>query len=1001
MKVSQIFSSFYPNHCALIDYLDDIRHEVCKSADQPSYTVLLQKTIVCYHGKKPKKISVNVNHGFGIEEIIQRIIKIACHSSRGSNVLSLGYEIARDKTNSTGCGSLAASTIVNEHPNSNVRLLQSKPWQTLYERVGDDLMVHLLKDVSLFVLVGDSCYMQVSGNPMYNLEQNLVVGDKTIDNTSESGPQQPQSGKTRRQKKDPKSTVSILKNDPTLTANVSQIAQESTSTHQDYPGSTKTSTIDPTSTGSILKNSLQSTVTTSQGKLTSTGIKAQEEPKSQGDQESTWIKCNNDPNSTADALLDDIPHSDPVAATLYPPTFMSVDNVVDQSRLCKLNSFTAIRPLQRLQGTNTESPCGVQENPFKVVQSTQHTEFRQKDMSIVIDDMIIDDGVQSNAVQEMCHADSELFEASKLIEYRHDEFVATLDDSCVQVSEDQENAHQTESQVVEPSTTNVGIQGEERSRVEALKHTEVQQKDTNKDTVEKMEVDEHPCQKIKKKSGKRKRGKSKNRLSKKQRLDENNSSKSRSATRQVESSPVEFTSKVFKLYFPRQTLMYSSNLKDRFPNNHITSTTPYTSRGLTNFIRALFIDKMKQKGEGLPKQNKVQRVPRRFLNMKQLFENFLRRHKRCRFVKLLNLHCSSADNSNRNRPASEQQDKQDTNAVIDKKEASREILEYENAVKSFTPPYKVCQFVKAVCNLVLPKEFWGTDENKKAFYKNLQRFITLRKGEVFSLGQMVDSIKPTSCGWLKLSKNKRIPPSESEKQKEVLYRWIWWLVRDYIMVILKSFFYITEGANQSKEIFYYRKPIWRIIQDFGIKTVTSTMLRRIPKSEVADLIDSNASLGYSSMRFLPKASTVRPIVNMSTKHSTNKKGPKLSINSKLRNLFEIIKFENTRKAVGAGSSVFGVDDVYSTLKAFIAKRSNIHPLCFVHVDIYKCFDSIILERLYSIMKAVFKEEEYIIKRFVMVKGYRDGAKKAFEKRVTLGEDCRTFQQFAEDIIKVN
>ncbi|KAK3745334.1 hypothetical protein QZH41_018897, partial [Actinostola sp. cb2023] len=400
--------------------------------------------------------------------------------------------------------------------------------------------------------------------------------------------------------------------------------------------------------------------------------------------------------------------------------------------------------------------------------------------------------------------------------------------------------------------------------------------------------------------------------------------------------------------------------------------------------------------------------------MRGLIVQFVRRHKRCRFNGLLKHHCrkelqqvGASDSKGGTSVLEEKANQQDTSNCEEAVTLStnKELRQYQLAVSKYTPTYQVFRFVKAVFNRVVPKELWGTEKNKRAFYKNLDGFIKLKKSERFSLGQTVDRMKIACCDWVKLSGNEKqsTPLSESEKQKEVLYKWIWWLVRCYIMVILKSFFYITEGASQSKEIFFYRKPVWKIIQEFGIKTVKNTLLRPISKEDAASLLDSNASLGYSFMRFIPKASKVRPIINMRMRPEA-KKGKKfqLSINSKLRNVFEIIKFENARKTLRVNSTVFGVDDVYKALKSFITKRETCNdsrPLCLVHVDINRCFDSILLDKLYRIMKAVFKEEEYIVRRFVVIKSSNDKVKKVFEKKVCLGDDCRMFQEFIEDMIK--
>ena len=322
--------------------------------------------------------------------------------------------------------------------------------------------------------------------------------------------------------------------------------------------------------------------------------------------------------------------------------------------------------------------------------------------------------------------------------------------------------------------------------------------------------------------------------------------------------------------------------------------------------------------------------------------------------------------------------------------------------------FQVVRFLVAVCNRVIPKELWGSSHNKRAFDNNLKSLINLNKGEKYSLGQMVNGIKTNDCKWLRSDggQSKGTSLSEAEKQREVLYKWIWWLVRHYIMVILKSFFYITENAGQTREIFFYRKPVWKIIHDFGVSAMKSDLLKPLSTEEATEILSSNSSLGYSYMRFLPKVQNVRPIINMKHQPSGTISSQKTqaSINSRLRNLFEIIKYEKSKEPLSSDSTVFGSDDVYQALRLFHLKRKERQDegtLYMVHVDISKCFDSIPLDKLYGIMEGILEEEEYLVRRYVAIKSMNNAARKVFTRKVDSEDDCRSFEQFLEDLIQVN
>ena len=215
--------------------------------------------------------------------------------------------------------------------------------------------------------------------------------------------------------------------------------------------------------------------------------------------------------------------------------------------------------------------------------------------------------------------------------------------------------------------------------------------------------------------------------------------------------------------------------------------------------------------------------------------------------------------------------------------------------------------------------------------ENLERFVGLRKGETFSLAQMMNGIKVSKCQWLKSEGcvNKRTPLSESLKQKEILGQFVWWFVRRYLMVILKSFFYITESALHRNRVFYYRKPVWKIISNYGVQSLQGDVLEPLTKSAAKEML-AESPWGASTLRFLPKAQKVRPIIDLNRSHvtavasgkQTGNLGKAVSINWKLNDAFKILTFERERNPTLLGSSLFGVDGIYRKLKPYIMNRKT-------------------------------------------------------------------------------
>lgn len=164
------------------------------------------------------------------------------------------------------------------------------------------------------------------------------------------------------------------------------------------------------------------------------------------------------------------------------------------------------------------------------------------------------------------------------------------------------------------------------------------------------------------------------------------------------------------------------------------------------------------------------------------------------------------------------------------------------------------RFLECIIHRVVPGELWGSSQNKQKFLCNLAKFVQLHRGEKFSLGQMMSGIKVSSCEWLKLKggSGKHVPPTDTLKQQKLLAQFIWWFVTRYLVTVLKSFFYITESGIHRQRMFYYRKPVWAKIQQFGVDTFCGKFFKSLKTKDAEKLLSSKSSLGFSPLRFVPK-----------------------------------------------------------------------------------------------------------------------------------------------------
>lgn len=166
----QIISSFYVKLFTLIGFIRKVKQEsgqqLIQDGDPADYKSLLKSTLVAVPRdlSKAPPFKPSNTHWFTLKEITNRVIEHVCRSNK-TNVLALGFEPLRGNGRS---GTVAGTVgIQNSYPNTIVSYIRtSKAWLLLHKRIGDDLMIHLLQNVAMFVKATSKCYFQVAGFPI-------------------------------------------------------------------------------------------------------------------------------------------------------------------------------------------------------------------------------------------------------------------------------------------------------------------------------------------------------------------------------------------------------------------------------------------------------------------------------------------------------------------------------------------------------------------------------------------------------------------------------------------------------------------------------------------------------------------------------------------------------------------------------------------------------------------------------------------------------------------
>ena len=173
-KSRKVIESFYAKHFTLLRYLRKVKQRkairLIQDLDPVEYRVLLKSTLVAvrvHDQAATLPFNPTQTQWFTLKEIINRVIEHVCRSNK-TNVLAFGFEsLSGYGKKGTVAGTIG---IQNSYPNTIVSYLRTtRAWQVLHERIGDDLMIHLLQNVSMFVKVNAKCYFQVAGYPISRL----------------------------------------------------------------------------------------------------------------------------------------------------------------------------------------------------------------------------------------------------------------------------------------------------------------------------------------------------------------------------------------------------------------------------------------------------------------------------------------------------------------------------------------------------------------------------------------------------------------------------------------------------------------------------------------------------------------------------------------------------------------------------------------------------------------------------------------------------------------
>uniref|UniRef100_A0A4X2M492 Telomerase reverse transcriptase n=1 Tax=Vombatus ursinus TaxID=29139 RepID=A0A4X2M492_VOMUR len=477
------------------------------------------------------------------------------------------------------------------------------------------------------------------------------------------------------------------------------------------------------------------------------------------------------------------------------------------------------------------------------------------------------------------------------------------------------------------------------------------------------------------------------------------------------------------VYINRKRFLYSArNFRECLPTSFLLNHLHDSLSGGQRLVETIFLSSHLFEQKGDPQQQrtpwKKRRLPKRYWQMRHLFKELIKNHRRCPYFMLLKKNCplrfSAAKPScsltdpvpgkeaalfsrisEKTQPGSRTVGK-----TVFPGEGGGDVLQL---LSSHSSPWQVYMFLRECLHRLVPAELWGSTHNKCRFFKNVRKFLTLGKHDKFSLRELMWKMRVKDCTWVALVKGDHfVPASEHHLREEILAKFVYWLMDTYVVELLRSFFYVTETMFQKNRLFFYRKCVWSKLQNVGIrKHFDKVHLRALSEEEIKQNLEARFICLASRLRFIPKPNGLRPIVNVDSiiGAKVSNKGTKdkkiRCFNGQLKNLFSVLNYERTLHPDVLGSSLFGIDGIYKEWRQFVLRvqqsKDKVSNFYFVKADVTGAYDTVPHDKLVEVISSIIKPEEkkvYCIRRYAVVqKNAHGNIQKSFKRHVSTYKDA--------------
>ncbi|KAJ6259859.1 hypothetical protein Dda_5503 [Drechslerella dactyloides] len=294
--------------------------------------------------------------------------------------------------------------------------------------------------------------------------------------------------------------------------------------------------------------------------------------------------------------------------------------------------------------------------------------------------------------------------------------------------------------------------------------------------------------------------------------------------------------------------------------------------------------------------------------------------------------------------------------------------------------HSVYTFLRAVLGNIIPLEFWGADKaalkNREIFFNHMEKFVKLRRYESLTLHNVLQGYKMTDLAWLHQKQPSptgkvKLDAADMKQCTSLFAEFVYYLFDSLVMPLIRAHFYVTESTSDKNRTCYFRQDVWRKLSSSYVNKMISTMFTDIPTQRARDIMDRRAAK-FSTIRLLPKNNSFRFLSNLKRRPmeldpKTGRRVLAKSINMILKPNHVALSFEKSRQPQALGASIFSLGEILQKLTTFRdrLKADGVfgkRKLYFVKADVASAFDTIPQNRVLEVVKKLYVESAYKVRK---------------------------------------